>query len=157
MGAWSETATGAPAPEERASDALARARLASVVAAGVQFEIRRDEGWIEGIRRGASPSVLRALQRARIPDSDTLDLHGARASEAAERVARFVRDAHRAGVRRIRIVHGKGLHSEGGGVLAEVVLRVLTEGAAAARTIAFVTAPPEQGGAGALLVELAGR
>jgi DNA-nicking Smr family endonuclease len=146
-----------PADGEREGDAIARARLGALIAGGVRFDVHREEGWIQGLRRDQKPAVLGALRRARIPDADTLDLHGVRAADASERVTRFVREAHRAGVRRVRIVHGKGLHSEGGGVLADIVVEALTAGATAARTIAFVTAPPEEGGAGALLVELARR
>ncbi|MBZ0117984.1 MAG: Smr/MutS family protein [Sandaracinaceae bacterium] len=86
----------------------------------------------------------------------SLDLHGLRASEAEAEVARFVRREHRRGVRRVCIVHGKGLHSEGGvGVLADRVVRALTEGLAAPLVVAFATAPADLGGTGALLVELA--
>ncbi|WP_236520280.1 Smr/MutS family protein [Sandaracinus amylolyticus] len=149
---------GPPKPEERNRDAAARARLASLVAGGVHFDVYREEGWIEGIRRDAKPSLIDALYRATVGSEATLDLHGIRAGIAGDRVTKFVRDAQRAGMRRVLIVHGKGLHSEdGNGVLADVVVGALTEGGAAPLVIAFCTAPQAQGGAGALLVELTKR
>jgi DNA-nicking Smr family endonuclease len=144
-----------PTPDEKNRDAAARARLASLVAGGVRFDVRREPEWIEGLRRDAKPAVIDALLRATVGAEATLDLHGVRAATAAERVSRHVRAAQRAGLRRVLIVHGKGLHSEhGAGVLADVVVSALTEGGAAPLVVAFVTAPPSQGGAGALLVEL---
>lgn len=147
-----------PTSEERGRDAAARARLAALVAGGVRFDVHREEGWIEGLRRDAKPALLDALRRATVGADATLDLHGARAAAAADRVTRFVRDAQRAGVRRVLLIHGKGLHSdEGGAVLADVVVHALTEGGAAPLVLGFVTAPEPLGGAGALLVELARR
>ena len=59
------------------------------------------------------------------------------------------------GLRCVRVVHGKGLHSDAGGpVLGEQVLESLTKGGAASLAIAFVSAPDTLGGSGALLVEL---
>lgn len=140
--------------EERKREAEARARLAALVAGGVRFDVYREEDWIEGVRQGAKPSRLDALRRANVGPDATLDLHGMRAALAAERVARFVREAERSGLARVRIIHGKGLHSEGGGVLLHVVVETLTEGAAAPFVQAFVTAPLASGGSGALLVEI---
>ncbi len=139
---------------ERDRDAVARRRLGALVAGGVRFDVSRDaEGAVEGVRRGDKRAALDRLYAA-TPER-TLDLHGARASDVEARVTRWVREQARAGVRRVRIVHGKGLHSAGGvGVLGDEVVRVLVEGAAAPVTIAFVTAPDAQGGTGALLVEL---
>lgn len=145
-----------PSPEESHRDEEARARLAALVAGGVRFDVVREDGWIEGLRHGAKRALIAALRRSQIAEDATLDLHGLRAPLAQDRLARFLRDAQRAGLRRVRIVHGKGTHSEGGvGVLADVVVRTLSEGAGAPRVLAFVTAPSSQGGEGALLVELA--
>jgi DNA-nicking Smr family endonuclease len=140
--------------EERKREAEARARLASLVAGGVRFDVYRETDWIEGVRQGAKHSRVDALRRATVGREATLDLHGVRATVAAERVSRFVRDAERAGLRHVLIVHGKGLHSEGGGVLADIVVETLTEGAAAPFVQAFVTAPMASGGSGALVVEI---
>jgi DNA-nicking Smr family endonuclease len=58
-----------------------------------------------------------------------------------------------AGLGCVRIVHGKGLHSESGvPVLKNLVDRVLRQ---RADVLAFHSAPPAQGGHGAVLVLLA--
>ena len=84
-------------------------------------------------RRTAERNVLLSLDRlAAAPlvterrEAGTLDLHG-RTGEAARRLLQeFVRDAHVRGLRRVRIVPGKGLRSgPAGPVLPLVVHRTL--------------------------------
>lgn len=146
-----------PSPVEREGDRTARARLAALVSGGLHFEVRREDEWVAGLRRGAPRGTLENLASARPRDDASLDLHGAREADVESRVAKFVRRAHDHGTHRVRIVHGKGLHSDvAGPVLGEAVIEALTKGTAAARVLAFVTAPEDQGGSGALLVELAG-
>ncbi len=142
-------------PVPASHDAEARARLGALVAGGVRFEIERDDDLVRGVRAGTPPDVLRALSRRDAMAEATLDLHGLLADDAEDAVVRFVRREHRRGTRRVCIVHGKGLHSPGGiGVLRDRVMRVLTESGAAPVVVAFVTAPPDYGGSGALLVQL---
>ena len=54
----------------------------------------------------------------------------------------------------VRIVHGKGLRSEGAPVLKMLVDRVLRH---CGDVLAFASAPPNQGGSGAVLVLLDNR
>jgi DNA-nicking Smr family endonuclease len=152
--ARARVAVSPSAPIPSARDEEARARLAALVGGGVRFEIMRDGDEIRGRRRGSSDGVLRALMRKDARPAATLDLHGMRASEAEREVVRFLRAEQRRGIRRVLIVHGKGLHSEGGAVLSDVVVRVITEGGAAPVVNAFVTASHSMGGSGALLIEL---
>ncbi len=140
----------APSP----GDEEARARLAALVGGGVRFEILRDGDEVRGRRAGSSESALRALMRNDARPGATLDLHGMRASEAEREVVRFLRAEQRRGMRRVLIVHGKGLHSDGGPVLSEVVVRAISEGGAAPVVQAFVTASHALGGSGALMIEL---
>ncbi len=144
-----------PPTAEREGDRSTRARLAALVSGGLRFEVRREDDWLAGLRQDAPRGTLEQLSGA-TPSSDaTLDLHGARAADVEARISKFVRHAHKHGMRRVRIVHGKGLHSDAAGpVLGEAVIEALTRGAAAATVVAFVTAPSAQGGSGALLVEL---
>jgi DNA-nicking Smr family endonuclease len=145
-----------PTPVEREGDRDARAKLASLVAGGIHFEIRREDDWQAGVRRDAPRGTLENLSQSSPGNDASLDLHGARVADVETRIAKFVRRAHQLGLRRLRIVHGKGLHSDAvGPVPGDAVIESLTKGAAAARVIAFVTAPEAQGGSGAVLVELA--
>ena len=60
-------------------------------------------------------------------------------------------EAHKKGFAVVRIIHGKGLRSEGAPVLKMLVDRVLR---LRGDVLAFASAPPAQGGAGAVLVLL---
>ena len=146
----------APLPlAAREADRVARARLAALVADGLRFEIRRDDGWVAGVRSDAPAGTLEALSRTSETEAD-LDLHGRRTSEVESLVAAFVRAAHHRGRRRLRVVHGKGLHSDASGpVLGDAVIDALTRGGAAPLVLAFVTPAAHLGGAGALVVVLA--
>ena len=80
------------------------------------------------------------------------DLHGLRSDEARDALGSFIREAHKQGIRCVRVVHGKGLGSPGKApVLKEKVHRWLVQ---KAEVVAFVQAQPAQGGAGALVVLL---
>jgi len=81
-----------------------------------------------------------------IPITGELDLHAFAPRDVASVVEEYVRACREHGVRRLRLVHGRGT-----GTQRAVVRRVLRglEGIAAVRD-----APPEAGGWGATLVEL---
>lgn len=61
----------------------------------------------------------------RRPHQDVLDLHGLTGREAREEISRFVRSMRRRDLRKGLIVHGKGLHSADGSVLAPLVKEYL--------------------------------
>lgn len=137
----------------------ARARLDALVGGGMKFDVSRDEdGRVQAVRSGKDASVLREL-RARDARADaTIDLHGMVAQQAEQELARFVREEYKKGMRKLLVVHGKGLHSEGGiGVLGDRAVHVLTHGGAAPLVHALVTAHDALGGRGALMVKLVER
>jgi DNA-nicking Smr family endonuclease len=150
-------------PDTTDLDADARKRLAGLVAGALRFDVRTEEdGRVEGMRVESGGRVALdegALARlSRAATDGELDLHGQTGDEAELLVARWVRARHRAGARVVRLVHGKGLHSDGGvSVLRERVVQALTEGGAAPLVLGFVSAAPQAGGTGALVVQLAGR
>jgi DNA-nicking Smr family endonuclease len=142
-------------PEVREADREARARLAALVSGGLRFEVRREDEWTAGLREDAPRGTLEALAGAKVMPEGRVDLHGKRAADVDQVLTRFVREKHRAGMRRLLVVHGKGLHSDAGGpVLGDAVIESLTRGGPASLVIAFVTAPPGLGGSGALVLEL---
>ncbi len=103
-------------------------------------------------RRGIGIEVVRKLRRGVWVLQDELDLHGLRRDEARERLAAFLREALRAGMRCVRIVHGKGHGSPG----REPVLKAKVKGWLVQRdeVLAFTHAQPGDGGHGALIVLL---
>jgi DNA-nicking Smr family endonuclease len=130
-----------------------------IEAAAVPFRLDRDEdGRVTALRENISDRVLRELRGRRFEPQATLDLHGMHAEEAGRAVAAFVRDARNRGLRQVLIIHGKGLHSEGGpGVLGDRVVTALTGSESSRAVLAFATADERHGGRGAVAVRVAGR
>jgi DNA-nicking Smr family endonuclease len=122
----------------------------------VRFEvIWSEDGSVQGAREGVSRREIQQLKTRRYDSASVLDLHGARVSELGALVRDFVRSQRLRGAREILVVHGKGIHSEGGiGVLREQVVKVLTQGPSAEFVRALVSAPEQFGGRGALVVQL---
>ncbi|MFZ2309855.1 MAG: Smr/MutS family protein [Rhodoferax sp.] len=103
-------------------------------------------------RPGVGPDVAQKLRQGKWSIQRQVDLHGLRTDEARETLGTFIREAHKQGIRCVRVVTGKGLGSPGKApVLKDKVHRWLVQ---RAEVVAFVQAPPAQGGAGALVVLL---
>lgn len=120
----------------------------------VQFVVERDAYGTTAYRVDLGERALEPLRRRWAPQS-RLDLHGRSTSELEPALLRAIRAERSQGIRRLLVIHGKGLHSrDGHGVLAEAVVDILTEGALASSIRAFCTAPAALGGSGALAVEL---
>jgi len=81
--------------------------------------------------------------------TDMLDLHGFFPQQVPDVVAKFIENAESLGLRRLRIVHGKGKSR-----MKWDVHRILKEHSAVER---FADAPPEDGGWGATIVILRNR
>lgn len=103
-------------------------------------------------RRGVGPEVVRKLRRGVWAIQAQLDLHGARRNEAREQLAAFLRESVRAGLRCVRVVHGKGNGSPG----REPVLKGKVRSWLVQKNevIAFAQARAQDGGHGALIVLL---
>jgi DNA-nicking Smr family endonuclease len=105
-------------------------------------------------RPGIGIDVTRKLRRGDWSIQRQLDLHGLRRDEAREQLSHFIRDAHKQGIRCVRVVHGKGLGSPGKApVLKSRVHSWLVQ---KNEVLAFVQAKPADGGGGALIVLLMG-
>nr|WP_145545120.1 Smr/MutS family protein [Variovorax boronicumulans] len=103
-------------------------------------------------RPGIGLDVTRRLRKGEWSLQRELDLHGMRREDAREALSAFIRDAHRQGLRCLRVVHGKGLGSPGRvPVLKSKVQAWLIQ---KQEVLAFVQARADEGGAGALVVLL---
>ena len=110
-------------------------------------EIMREKG-DEAVKR-SEPTISKL--RTMMPQS-TLDLHGCKVGEAESRVRAFLDECEAAGLRKISIITGKGLHSEDGiGVLRDAAIRVLDESGIVSEK---ASAPQSAGGSGALWIIL---
>ena len=103
-------------------------------------------------RPGIGRDVVHKLRAGHWSIQRQIDLHGLRTEEARDRLGAFIRQAHRHGLRCVRVVHGKGLGSPGRTpVLKSRVHSWLVQ---KNEVLAFVQARPAEGGAGALVVLL---
>jgi DNA-nicking Smr family endonuclease len=122
-------------------------------AVDVESLLHTDDG-LSFRRPGIGADVLARLRRGHWTIQGEIDLHGLRRDEARNALTEFLATAARRGWRCLRVVHGKGLGSPGREpVLKAKVQRWLAQ---SARVIAFTQASGPQGGAGALVVLLAG-
>lgn len=140
-----------PLPRQRQADERAVMREALSDAFDVETLLHTDEH-LSFCRPGLGPDVVRRLRRGEWAIQAELDLHGLRTDEAREQLGTFVREAHRQGLRCVRVVHGKGLGSPG----KTPVLKSRVHGwlVQKSEVLAFVQARPADGGAGALIVLL---
>jgi DNA-nicking Smr family endonuclease len=103
-------------------------------------------------RPGVGTDVTRKLRKGHWSIQRELDLHGLRREDAREALAGFIRDAHKHGIRCVRVVHGKGLGSPG--KMPVLKGRVQSWLVQKKEVLAFVQARGDEGGAGAVVVLL---
>ncbi len=103
-------------------------------------------------RPGLQHGMLRRLRRGQFCVAAVLDLHGMTISTAKHGVATFLQNAHKAGHRCVRIIHGKGRGSR----LGQPVLKRKLDLWLRQRkdVLAFCSARPVDGGTGAVYVLL---
>ncbi len=136
-------------------DAEAYAELVSLVEGTAHFDIADSDEFIEGGIAGLDRRVLQRLRRGDYAFRDHLDLHGMTQREARVAVEAFLSDVHTQGRRCVLIVHGRGLNSKDNIPVLKVALKNwLERGRIARRVLAFCTARPSDGGAGAVYVLL---
>jgi DNA-nicking Smr family endonuclease len=128
--------------------------LSTLVDEPVRFEVSDDGKHVEGRRADVPPALLRAVRRGQLPIDARLDLHGLTADAARERLADFLREKRTRGERCVLVIHGKGIHSDAGGVLRGEIAAWLSQGRAREHVAAFATARAEDGGEGAVYVAL---
>ena len=105
----------------------------------------------KGDNKKAKPQYSISELRRMLPQA-TLDLHGETIAESEAQIKAFLEDCSAAGLRKISIITGKGLHSEGGvGVLRDLAERVLEESGMVGEKN---NAPLRAGGSGALWIIL---
>ena len=111
--------------------------------------------YVEGHVIGLDPRLVRRLRRGDFSWQAHLDLHGQTAAQARDAVERFIAAAVRNGHRCVLVVHGRGLNSKDQvPVLKEHMKSWLARGRIGRYVLAFTSARPVDGGAGALYVLL---
>lgn len=150
----------APAPNPRLPEIIdenaeALAELAEMVAGQGDIEISNTSEYIEGAAPGIDARLLRSLRRGDFTVQARLDLHGMTQAQAKDAVDRFLNDSRRTSKRCVLIVHGRGLNSQDQIPVLKEALRVwLSQKRVGKTVLAFATARPQDGGAGAVYVLL---
>lgn len=104
---------------------------------------------------GVSLSQVAELRTGKMHLEATLDLHGDTVDVGIAKLREFLLESRRLGRRRVRVIHGRGLHSEVGAPLREAVVADLL-GPASGLVHAFATACASDGGEGATIVIVRG-
>ena len=119
------------------------------------FSIQCTDEYMEGIAPGVDHRLVQRLHRGDFAVQAQCDLHGHTVEEAKVAIQRFVTQAHAVGQRCVRVIHGRGRNSrDNRPVLKEQVQVWLSHGRLSRLVLAFATAPPADGGAGAVYVLL---
>lgn len=108
--------------------------------------------FLEFMRPGVQKSYLKQIRNGKIAVEDYIDLHGYRRDDARKTLLDFIGHAQQQGFKLVRIVHGKGYHSdESKPVLKAMVNKWLQN---IPEVLAFTSAIPRDGGIGAVYVLL---
>ncbi len=136
-------------------EAEALAALSDLVAGTGDFDVSDSVEYLEGAVVGLDARILRRLRRGEFAYQAWVDLHGMSAADARIEIERFITEAFAAGHRAVLVVHGRGLNSKDNvPVLKERLKSWLARGRVGRVVLAFSSARPADGGAGALYVLL---
>jgi DNA-nicking Smr family endonuclease len=137
-------------PDLEAVDALR-----ALVSGDAPFDLSDTDEFIEGRVAGLDHHLVRKLRRGDFAVQGHVDLHGMTRDEAKQSVEAFLRSSRNAGKRCVLVVHGRGLHSKDQlPVLKDALKTWLSTARFARHVLAFATARPADGGAGAIYVLL---
>jgi DNA-nicking Smr family endonuclease len=136
-------------------DAEVIAQLSDLVSGVGTFELTETEEYTEGTRLGLDPRLVTRLRRGEFAVQAHIDLHGMIQADAKLALEEFIVGSVRKGLRTVLVVHGRGLRSPGGTpVLKHAAAQWLSHGHMGGYVLAFATARPADGGAGAMYVLL---
>jgi DNA-nicking Smr family endonuclease len=144
-------------PPERAwhPDLDAVDELRALVSGDSPFDLADSDEFVEGWVEGLDHKIVARLRRGEFAVQGHVDLHGLKRDEAKREVEEFLRRSRLGGKRCVIVVHGRGLHStDNVPVLKDAVRGWLATNRFSRHVLAFATAKPVDGGAGALYVLL---
>jgi len=137
-------------PEETAKQDLQR-----FLSGDVEFELDYTEEFMYGYVRGLDIKTFQQLKSGSLDIASHLDLHGMTSDQAEESLLFYIKESYQQNHRCILIVTGRGINSPGGqGVLRRETENWLTRDPLKRVVLAFCTAQPKDGGAGAIYILL---
>ncbi|MFT3707942.1 MAG: Smr/MutS family protein [Archangium sp.] len=156
-----KTRVGPPEPPTAAQlkipneEAESLARLAELVSGQGEFDLADSDEFVEGSVHGFDPNVMKKLRAGDFTINAQLDLHGLTRDDAKLKLEGFVQKARIDGHRCVLVITGRGLHSAGQIPLLKTgVQEWLARGKQHKQVLAFCTARPKDGGAGAVYILL---
>lgn len=110
------------------------------------------DDFLEFMRPGIQKSYLKQIRNGKVAIEDHLDLHGYRRDDARKTLLEFLDHAQQQSFKLVRIVHGKGYHSDTSQPVLKAMLNKWLQ--SIPEVLAFVSAMPKDGGTGAVYVLL---
>lgn len=110
------------------------------------------DDFLEFMRPGIQKSYLKQIRNGKVAIEDHLDLHGYRRDDARKTLLEFLDHAQHQSFKLVRIVHGKGYHSDTSQPILKAMLNKWLQNIP--EVLAFVSAMPKDGGTGAVYVLL---
>jgi DNA-nicking Smr family endonuclease len=153
-GSGREIAPIPPSPTNRPT-APPSPSFSELLEKNIQFDLESTHEFIQGQIRGLNPKTFRKLKGGSLSVEAHLDLHGHTLDQARISFLDFMRETYLQGMRCVLIIPGRGKNSPlGMGILRQGVQSWLTRDPVKRIVLAFCTAQPRHGGAGALYVLL---
>jgi DNA-nicking Smr family endonuclease len=126
-----------------------------LVHATIEFDLESTHDFIQGHIKGMDQKTFRKLKAGSLSIEAHLDLHGQTLDQAKVSFLDFMRQTYLKGMRCVLVIPGRGKNSPlGMGILRQGVQTWLTRDPVKRIVLAFCTAQPRHGGAGALYVLL---
>ena len=142
-------------PAESSCDDQVADELKRLLSGHIDFDLTHSDEYVQGAVHGLDSRHLRKLAAGSLAVEAHLDLHGMNLEQAQESLLFFIRESYLQGKRCVLIVTGRGLRSPGGqGIIKSHTQDWLTRVPLKRVVLAFATAQPRHGGAGALYVLL---
>ena len=121
----------------------------------LEFSLEYTDEFVQGYVLGLDPVVFEKLKAGAYSHEGHVDLHGQNMEQAYATLAAFIRHGYQSGKRHLLVITGRGKNSPGGTpVLRERVQAWFTRDPFKRVILAFCTAKPGDGGAGAVYVLL---
>ncbi len=121
----------------------------------IEFEIEFTDEYIQGNVKGLDPRIFRKLKAGTYSPEAHLDLHGLNTEEAYGAIIGFVKKNYLEGKRCVLVIPGRGKNSPlGKSILKENLQYWITRDPLKRVVLAFSTAIPKHGGAGAVYILL---
>lgn len=120
-----------------------------------EFKVEYTDEYLQGVVKGVNERILNKLKNGGFSVEAYLDLHGFTVDDANFTLLKFIRDNYLQNKRCLLVVTGRGINSPLGiGILKREVQNWLTREPLKRIVLAFCSALPRHGGAGAIYVLL---